>query len=147
MGAGDTGRGGEKYAPRRPQRRSRGGRRGDSRRAVEMGLCTPDSTGGNLLYSFGRGDQYWDDCFSSTTTDGDRAKWVQEILAEAAKNRAPGAAAILKAMSEAHAASIVARAAHGASLHEAMYARLRVISRNAPTYAQDMTTWFLGCAP
>ena len=62
-------------------------------------------------------------------------------MTEEAKNRAPGNAAFLKAASEAHAASVIARAAVAASLHEAMYSRLSIISGHASTYAQDMETW------
>ena len=118
-----------------------------SRRAVRMGLCGPDTPGAHLLYTFGRGDRYWGRWFSSRTTDGDRAKRVAEIRAEAAKNQGTGNAAFLKAALEAAAASIIARAALAASLHEAMYSRLNTISGHASTYAQDMGPWFERGAP
>ena len=124
--------------------RRKGGRKGghkggratvkeEARRAVKMGLCGPDTPGANL----GGGEQYWDGWFDATATSGDRSKWVLEILAEAAKNRALGA----EGLQDARPASIIARSlVAGSWAEESMYSRMRTLTGHPPMYAHGTPT-------
>ena len=72
-----------------------------------------------------------------TLVDADRAKWRLEIEAEVTRSMSEGSG-------KGNTASIIARGAHAALLHEAMYARLGILSPHASTYKQDTATWFKG---
>ena len=109
------------------------------RRAVSMGMCGPDPPGASLLYSFGR--RYWDGWYSPGASDGQRVKWVLEILTEEEQNGAAGNVALSSMTAEGHVASIIGRVTVAASLRDAMYSRLSIISGHTSTYAQDMETW------
>ena len=77
-------------------------------RAVIMGLCDANTSGTNLLYSFGHANRYWMHWFSAATTDADRAKWRLEITAAATENTRDG-------NSSGTAAVVIAKVAHATS--------------------------------
>jgi hypothetical protein len=99
----------------------------ETRRAVEMKLCTAGKTGSNLLYSLGDATKHWtgwDDLIPSV-----QSRFVQQILAEVASAEAKDSAI-------GSAASRASRTAGVTSRYAAMFARLRALQDSSTSLPQ-----------